>query len=74
MRAGDRDQFIPGLKPRGHEDVLYATVRELLASLPAPADQPAGPGPGDGADLFDAAGDREEALSYLRRHGHRRLR
>ncbi len=65
------DQFIPGLKPRGHEDVLGWTPAELLASLPAPAagawlrpDDDEGP-------LEWAESDHTTAREYLRRHGHR---
>ena len=31
---GALDGFFPGLKPRGHEDVLGLTARDLLAALP----------------------------------------
>ncbi len=75
MRAADRDHFFPGLKPRGHESVLYSTTRELVAALPSPAEAPAGePEAGAGGDLFDAPNDREEARAHLRRNGHRRFR
>lgn len=72
--AADRRGYTPGLKPRGHEDVLYATPRELLASLPAtPADDPIDD------DLLDAPwhnpleaeSDFEVVRAFLHRHGHR---
>jgi hypothetical protein len=35
MRAVDAyDAFIPGLEPRGHEDVLGLSARDVLARLP----------------------------------------
>ncbi len=69
----DRDLFLPGLKPRGHEDVLYATPRELLASLPAPAEASERGAPDD-KGAFESPSDRDEVRTYLRRHGHRRHR
>ncbi len=40
LPSADRDHFFPGLKPRGHESVLYPTTRELVAALPRPAEKP----------------------------------
>ncbi len=70
----DRDAFIPGLKPRGHEDVLYATPRELLASLPRPAADPDAEHAHDDlqVDAPEATGgDQELIRAFLHRHGHR---
>ena len=69
------DHFIPGLKPRGHEDGLGLTPAELLASLPEPAAAPAGRSifADDDGPLDVAEGDLEVARDEVRRRGHRSL-
>ncbi len=70
--AADRDAFIPGLRPRGHEDVLYATSRELLASLPRPAEHQLDPRwLGDDQEPLATASDQQLVRAFLHRHGHR---
>ncbi len=71
MRAGDRDHFIPGLRPRGHEDVLYATTHELLGSLPRPAEGKILPRQlGYDQDPLETASDQEVVSAFLHRQGH----
>ncbi len=78
--AVDRGGFIPGLKPRGHEDVLFATTRELLATLPAHAeDGPADVALDTSACLEPGAlepddSDRDVVRAFLHRQGHGRQR
>ncbi len=70
--AVDRGAFIPGLKPRGHEDVLYVTARELLATLPTTPQTAAEPRrPDFDQDLPEAPTDHEVVRAFLHRHGHR---
>ncbi len=74
--AVDRGAFIPGLKPRGHEDVLYATTGELLASLPEPAAAPVA-APAERQLGYDQGlaetteTDQQAVRAFLHRHGHR---
>ncbi len=73
MKTLRDDHFIPGLKPRAHEDVLGWTPAELLASLPAPAATPVAwlRHDDDEDPLAWAESDQTTAREYLRRHGHR---
>ena len=73
MARRDRDHFVPALRPRGHEDVLYATTRELLESLPKPAEKKVGRRQlgVDEDPLETAESDLELVRAFLHRHGHR---
>ena len=70
----DRDGFIPGLKPRGHEDVLGLTVRELVASLPQLAEEATCKRRPDDEEPLEWPNDLEAVRTFLRRHGHLRRR
>ncbi len=73
----DGGPFLPGLKPRGHEDVLGLTAGELLAGLPRPASFKLAEARAeerrlDDEERFEATEtDHEVVRAYLHRHGHR---
>ena len=62
----DLDGFIPGLRPRGHEEVLGIRMAEVLAALPRPGRVELGEVvPILDEDAVDGPISAEEALSKL---------